>query len=76
MVGLAGKTESFQLNHILKRSTLPMQTRIARLIFLKIYIINCCENMVRFCQTAKLKMFYKNRLELQIVPQLACLKIF
>ena len=33
MVGLAEKTESFQLNHILKRSTLPMQTRIERMIF-------------------------------------------
>ena len=33
MVGLSGKTESFQLNHILIRSALPMQTRIERLIF-------------------------------------------
>ena len=57
MLGLSGKTESFQLGSYPNEALYRTQIRIERLCFLKIFTILCFGNMVWFSRTAEFKMF-------------------
>jgi len=57
MLELSGKTESFQLNHIPKRSALSDANKNRKVEFFEDIYKNSCESMARLCRTAESKMF-------------------